>query len=106
MDQVKTFLDFVTPIAALIWIVIGLAIKSSLDGIHQRMANDKAELVKNQVDVKADLTRNHAGLSQSLAVHVMKDEIIQEQILKNQEEQKEVTCIINKKIDILQSTKT
>jgi hypothetical protein len=54
--------------------VVGLLIKQSLSDIKLAQADDKAELLAHQVQVKDALTRDQWENKQALAVHVARDE--------------------------------
>ena len=86
MDQLHMLFDIVSPIVIVAWVVVGLMIKGSLSTLHNRLAIDKADLVKNQTDVKEALVNSQAKLGTSLEVHVAKDELIQAQILEQLKE--------------------
>jgi hypothetical protein len=55
---------------------VGLAIKAALGKIALTQAQDKAELVEHQTQIKEDLNRKHAENSQNLAVHTAEDRAI------------------------------
>jgi hypothetical protein len=55
---------------------VGMLIKSSLQRIALTQAENKAELVEHQNEIKADLNFKHAQNSQSIAVHQAEDKAI------------------------------
>lgn len=52
---------------------VGMLIKSSLQKIALTQAEDKAELVAHQTEIREDLHAKHAENSQAIAVHTAED---------------------------------
>jgi hypothetical protein len=78
---------------------VGLLIRNALQQIQLTQAEDKAELVRHQAEIKSDLNEKHAENTKTLAVHMAEDKQIFQGISKTLETQ-------DKKLDKLTDTLT
>ena len=98
-DQVHTFLDIITPLAMGAVFVVGLLIKNA-------MATAAAKHIEAAAQVKAELVQQNVNVAQALAVHTAKDEMMFEGINEKLDDGKDHFEAIEKKLDLLQRTKT
>ncbi len=93
MDQIRSLVEILTPVILLAYIIVGLKIKVDIDknqkeinrninALHTRLADDKAELVKNQTAIKEELTEKQSAIAKTIDIHIAEDRIIFAQILE------------------------
>ena len=93
VSTINFVVAIVSPVAIVLWLIVSLKIKGdiannqdevnrNINAIHTRLADDKAELIKSQTEVKAELVKNYESIKNAHDVHVMKDDLIQAQILE------------------------
>lgn len=73
IESPQMVFNIITSAATVGWVIVGLMIKSSLGEIRLNQANDKADLVESQNEMKEQLNQKHAENVTAVAVHVAED---------------------------------